>query len=99
MCGVIAHQRWYEYFRGLFNYTNFGNDEYSENFLIQHESECNIGTNDDVSIDGEILNRDVSIAEITEQDNFQTCDVKVSSHHCTRKDPGKMRVTTEVSHC
>ena len=68
-CGDITPHRWYEYFRGLFNDTNFGNDEFSENvsdFLIQHDSECDICTNDAVSIDGEILNRNISIAEITD---------------------------------
>jgi len=34
--------------------------------MIQHDSECDICTNDDVSIDGEIVYRNISIAEITD---------------------------------
>jgi hypothetical protein len=68
-CGDITPQRWYDYFRGLFNDTNFGNDEFSENvsdFLFLHDSECDICSNEDASIGGEMLNRDISMAEISD---------------------------------
>ena len=62
-CGAITPHRWYEYFRGLFSYANLCN----RYVFIQHESECNIFTSDAViRIDGDILNRDISLTEITD---------------------------------
>jgi len=61
--GYTTPQRWYEYFRGLFSYANLCN----RYVFIQHESECNIFTSDAViRIDGDILNRDISLTEITD---------------------------------